>query len=108
VRWSKHGNLSSAFLCIRDLITKYLANQHCKYYSIASYHAQGKFKLEINRRWRLAAARVWTSLLIGRIHVFVLGFDDKTTLGAQEGRRQIYYSHVRNGHGNGHRSNGRG
>jgi hypothetical protein len=66
-------------------------------------------KREINRRWGLAAARAWARLLIERIHILVLGFDDVTELGAQARQRQFYYSrYVRNGHDNGHRSNGRG
>jgi hypothetical protein len=58
----KHGNLSSAFLYIRDLITKSLASRHCNYYFIAPHHAQGIFKREINRRWGLTAARAWVRL----------------------------------------------
>jgi hypothetical protein len=58
------------------------------------------FKREINRRWGLIAA--WACLLIERIHIFVLGFDDVTELGAQARQRQFYYScYVRNGHDNG-------
>jgi hypothetical protein len=67
------------------------------------------FKLEINRRWGLTAARAWARLLIDRIQIFVLGFDDETELGAHARQRKFYYSrYVRNGHGNGHRPNGRG
>jgi hypothetical protein len=67
------------------------------------------FKLKINRRWGLKAAREWARLLIERIHILVLGFDDVTELGAQARQRQFYYSrYVRNGHDNGHRPNGRG
>jgi hypothetical protein len=47
--------------------------------------------------------------LIYRIQSLVLGFDDETDIGAQAHQRQFYYSrYVRNGHGNGHRPNGRG
>jgi hypothetical protein len=35
------------------------------------------FKREINRRWGLIAAKAWARLLIERIHILVLGFDDK-------------------------------
>jgi hypothetical protein len=67
------------------------------------------FKREINRRWGLIAARAWARLLIERIQILVLGFDDVTELGAQARQRQFYYSrYVRNGHDNGHRPNGRG
>jgi hypothetical protein len=67
------------------------------------------FKREINRCWRLKAARAWARLQIERIQIVVLGFDDVTELGAQARQRQFYYSrYVRNGHGNGHRPNGRG
>jgi hypothetical protein len=67
------------------------------------------FKREINRRWGLLAARAWARLLIGRIHILVLGFDDVTELGAQARQRHLYYSrYVRNGHDNGYRPNGRG
>jgi hypothetical protein len=41
----KDGNLSSAFLHIRDLITKSLASRHCNYYCIAPHHSQGMFNL---------------------------------------------------------------
>jgi hypothetical protein len=41
----KHGNLSSAFLRIRDLITKSLASRHCNFYCIAPHHAQGMFNV---------------------------------------------------------------
>jgi hypothetical protein len=62
------------------------------------------FKIEINRRWGLTAARVWARLLIKRIHILVLGFDNVKELGAQACQRQFYYSrYVRNGHDNGHR-----
>jgi hypothetical protein len=88
----KHGNLSSAFLHSRDLITKSLASRHCNYYCIAPHHSQGMFKPEINRRWRLTAARAWARLLIERIDIVVLGFDDVTELGAQARQRQFYYS----------------
>jgi hypothetical protein len=51
----------------------------------------------------------WARLLIGRIRILVLGFDDVTELGAQARQRQCYYSrYVRNGHENGNRPNGRG
>jgi hypothetical protein len=40
------------------------------------------FKREINRRWGLIAAMAWARLLIGRIHILVLGFGDVTELGA--------------------------
>jgi hypothetical protein len=67
------------------------------------------FKRDINRRWGLTAARAWARLLIERIHILVLGFDDVTELGAQAPQRQFYYSrYVRNGHGKGHHPNGRG
>jgi hypothetical protein len=67
------------------------------------------FKREINRRWGLIAARAWARLLIWRIHILVLGFDDVTELGEQARQRQFYYSrYARNGHDNGHRPNGRG
>jgi hypothetical protein len=67
------------------------------------------FKREINRRWGLIAARAWARLLIERIHILVLGFDDLTELGAQARQRQFYYRrNERNGHDNGHRPNGRG
>jgi hypothetical protein len=57
------------------------------------------FKREINRRWGLKAARAWARLLIERIHILVLGFDDVTELEAQARQRQFYYSrYVRNGH----------
>jgi hypothetical protein len=69
----KHGNLSSSFLRIRDLIAKSLASRHCNYYCIAPHHAQGMFKREIDRRWELTAARAWARLLIERIHILVLG-----------------------------------
>jgi hypothetical protein len=72
----RHWNLSSAFLRIRDLITKSLANRHCNYYFIAPHHAQGIVTLEVNRRLGLAAARAWARLLIDRIQILVLGFDD--------------------------------
>jgi hypothetical protein len=60
----KNGNLSLAFLHIRDLNAKSLASRHCNYYCIAPHHAQGMFKREINRRWGLTAARAWARLLI--------------------------------------------
>jgi hypothetical protein len=60
----KHGNLSSAFLQILNLITKSLASRHYNYYCIAPHHPQGMFELEINRRWGLTAARAWERLLI--------------------------------------------
>jgi hypothetical protein len=67
------------------------------------------FKREIDRRWELTAARVWLHLPIGRIHIFVLGLDDVTELGAQARQRQFYYSrYERNDHDNRHRPNGRG
>jgi hypothetical protein len=77
---------------------------------IVPHHAQAICKVEINRRWGLAAAKIWASLLIDHMHISVLGFDDETELGAQARQRQFYYCqpHVRNGHGNGHRPNGRG
>jgi hypothetical protein len=66
------------------------------------------FKLEINRRLALIAARAWARLLVGHIHIPVLGFDDKMELGAQARQRHFYYSrYVRNGNGNGHRPYGR-
>jgi hypothetical protein len=74
----KHGILSSAFLRIRDLITKSLANRHCNYYCIVPEHAQGMFKREIMRRPELTAARAWANLLIEPIHIVELGFDDVT------------------------------
>jgi hypothetical protein len=50
----------------------------------------------------------WACLLIDRIRILVLGFDDETELEAQERQRQFNYSrYVRNGHGSGHRFNGR-
>jgi hypothetical protein len=62
------------------------------------------FEREINRRWVLIVARAWARLLIQRIHILVLAFDDVTELGAQARQRQFYYSRlVRNGHDNGHR-----
>jgi hypothetical protein len=70
-----------------------------------------EIKLEVNRRWELTAARAWAHLLIEsiHIHVMVLGFDGVMQLGAQARKRQFYYRrNVRNGHGNGHRPNGRG
>jgi hypothetical protein len=47
------------------------------------------FKREINRRWGLTAARAWARLLllIERINILVLGFDDATELGAQARQR---------------------
>jgi hypothetical protein len=39
-------------------------------------------KLEIDRRWGLTKALAWARLLIDRIHILVLGFDDETELGA--------------------------
>jgi hypothetical protein len=48
------------------------------------------FKREINRRWGLTAARAWARLLIERIHILVLRFDDVTELGAQARQRQFY------------------
>jgi hypothetical protein len=51
------------------------------------------FKLEINRRYGLTAARAWARLLIGRFQILVLGFNDETELGAQARQRQFYYSH---------------
>jgi hypothetical protein len=57
----------------------------------------------------MAVARAWARLLIERIQILVFGFDDETELGAQARQRQFYYRcYVRNGHGNGHRPNGRG
>jgi hypothetical protein len=50
------------------------------------------FKREINRRWGLIAARAWARLLIERIRILVLGFDDVAELGAQARQRQFYYS----------------
>jgi hypothetical protein len=50
------------------------------------------FKREINRRWGLTAARAWARLLVERIQILVLDFDDETELGAQTRRRQFYYS----------------
>jgi hypothetical protein len=85
----KHGNLSSAFLHIRYLITKSLASRHCNYYCFAPHHSQGMFECEINRRWGLTAARAWARLLIERIHILVLGFDDVTELGEQACQRQF-------------------
>jgi hypothetical protein len=41
------------------------------------------FNCEINRRWELTAARALARLLIERIHILVLGFDDKSELGAK-------------------------
>jgi hypothetical protein len=79
----EHGNLSTASLRIRDLIAKPLASRHRNYYCIAPHHAQGMFKREINRRWGLVAARAWARLLIERIHILVLGFDDETELGTR-------------------------
>jgi hypothetical protein len=67
------------------------------------------FKREINRCWGLTAAREWARLLIQRIRILVLGFDDVTELGAQKCQRQSYYRcYVRNGHDNGHHHNGQG
>jgi hypothetical protein len=67
------------------------------------------FKREIIRRRGLTAARAWARLLIERIQILVLGLDDETELGVQARQRQFYYSRsARNGHGNGHRPNGRG
>jgi hypothetical protein len=58
------------------------------------------FKLEINRRWGITAARAWARLLIERIQILVLGFYDGKELGAQAFQRQIYYSrYIRNGYG---------
>jgi hypothetical protein len=57
-----------------------LANQHCNYNSTLPPQAPGIFKLEINRSWGLTAARTWARLLIDRIHIPVLGFDDKRIL----------------------------
>jgi hypothetical protein len=105
----KHGNLSSAFLHIRDLIAKSLASRHCNYYCIAPHHAQGMLKCEINRCWGLTAARASAHLLIKRIRTLVLGFDDVKELGAQARQRQFYYGrYVRNSHDKGHRPDGRG
>jgi hypothetical protein len=105
----KHGNLSSAFLRIRDLITKSLVSRHCNYYCIAPHHAQGMFKREMNRRWGLTAACAWARFLIERIQIMVLGFGDVTELGAYARQLHFYYSrYVRNGHGNEHRPSGRG
>jgi hypothetical protein len=73
----KHKNLLSAFLRIHDLITKSLANRYCNYYCIAPHYAQGMFEVEINRRWKLTAARAWARLLIQRTHILVLGFDNE-------------------------------
>jgi hypothetical protein len=96
--------LSSAVIRIRNLITKSLAKQHFNYCSIAPHHAQGIFKLEVNRRWGLTAAKEWARLLHDCFYILVLGFDDETGLGAQVRQRHFYYSrNVRNGHGNGHR-----
>jgi hypothetical protein len=51
----------------------------------------------------------WARLLIERIRILVLGLDGVMELGAQVSQRQFYYRrYVRNGHGNGHRPNGRG
>jgi hypothetical protein len=48
-------------------------------------------------------------LLVERNQNFLLDFGDEPQRGAQARQRQIYYSrYVRNGHGNGHRPNGRG
>jgi hypothetical protein len=52
---------------------KFLAKKHRNYYNTAPHHAQGMLKLEIYRRWGLTAAR----LLIDRINIQVLGFDDE-------------------------------
>jgi hypothetical protein len=74
VHWSiigKHGNHSSALLRVRDLIIKSLANRHCSYHCIAPHHSQGMFKIEVNRRWELTAARAWENLLIERIQFLV-------------------------------------
>jgi hypothetical protein len=87
----KHGNLSSVFLHIRDLITKSLACRHCDYYCIAPHHAKGMFKREINRRWGLTATRAWARLLIEHIHILVLGFDDVTELGAGTFSQRRYF-----------------
>jgi hypothetical protein len=40
------------------------------------------FKIKINRRWGLIAARAWARLLTERIQILVLGFDDETELEA--------------------------
>jgi hypothetical protein len=50
------------------------------------------FKLEINRRWELTAARAWARLLIDLIFILVLGFDDETEPREQARQRQFYYS----------------
>jgi hypothetical protein len=104
----KHGNLSSAFICICDLITKSLANQHYRFCNIAPRNAQGIFNFEINRRWRMAIGRAWIRLLIDRISILVLGLGDETELGAQVRQRHFYYSrYVCNGHVNGYCPSGR-
>jgi hypothetical protein len=58
--------------------------------STAPHHAQGMFKLEINRRWGPTAARAWARLFIDHIPILMLGFDNETELGAQARRRQFY------------------
>jgi hypothetical protein len=81
----KHWSLSSAFLHIRDLITKSLASRHRNYYCIAPHHAQGMFKREINYRWGLTAAREWARLLIERIHIGFFGSFSSESLQSLQG-----------------------
>jgi hypothetical protein len=47
------------------------------------------FKLEIDSRWRLTAAREWARLVMGRFQIVVLGFDDETELRAQAREPQL-------------------
>jgi hypothetical protein len=67
------------------------------------------FKLEINRHWGLTAARAWAHLLVDRIRILLLVFDDGMELEAQARQGQFYCSRsVRNSLGIEHRPNGRG
>jgi hypothetical protein len=56
----KHRSFSSTSLDIRELITLFLADQHCNYYSAPLPQARGMLKLEINHHWKMKASRVCT------------------------------------------------
>jgi hypothetical protein len=112
----EHGNLSSAYLYIRDLITESLASRqrestgifrqrsftfatsslYPSRVGIATITAslltthRGCSNVRSTAVGGLTATRAWAHFLIERIQILVFGFDDVTQLGAQARQRQFY------------------